>query len=148
MELADKPIELRKAEGAYRRLRERFEAAARLFVLAGCVELVGGDPMPLEETFAARRAFVSNRRERQEARRQRIASEQAQRTERTTTHIDVTERVEGRPTIAMADVGMTLEGGITKLIRPRKRADVADAADVGSETNRHNVDVSIGEGEL
>jgi hypothetical protein len=81
MELADKPIELRKAEGAYRRLRERFEAAARLFVLVGSVELIAGEPLPLEETFAARRAFVSHRRERQAERRQRTAAEQAERAE-------------------------------------------------------------------
>ncbi len=41
-QLADKPVELRKAEGAYRRTRQRFETAARLFVLAGHVELLVG----------------------------------------------------------------------------------------------------------
>ncbi len=52
---AEKPGELRKAEGAYRRTRQRFESAARLFVLAGHVELLAGD---LELVVAPSMAIV------------------------------------------------------------------------------------------
>ena len=105
-ELAQKPGELRKAETTYRRLRQRFEAAARLFVLAGYAELVAGEPMPLEETFTVRREFVRNRRQQQEARRPRAAGERTQRAERAMSHHDVSASVNDLPILAIADVGM------------------------------------------
>ena len=148
-ELMEKPGELRKAEGNYRRLRQRFEAAPRLFVLAGYAELVTGEPMPLEETFATRRDFVRTRRQQQEARRQRIAGEQAQRAKRGTLRPDVAERVGDIPILAIADVGMHPQAGMTKSTRPRKRADVAAGADAAEvETNGHNADVHLSEGEV
>jgi hypothetical protein len=146
-ELMEKPGELRKAETNYRRLRQRFEAAPRLFVLAGYAELVTGEPMPLEETFAARRDFVRTRRQQQEARRQRIAGEQAQRAKRGTLRPDVAERVGDIPILAIADVGMHPQAGMTKSTRPRKRADIAEGADAaGVEMNEHNADVHVSEG--
>lgn len=78
-QLMDKPIELRRAEQDYRRLRMRFEESPRLFVMAGYVELLDGAPMALEETFTLRRAFVAERRRKQHERRERIALEQAAR---------------------------------------------------------------------
>jgi hypothetical protein len=135
-ELAEKPGELRTAESNYRRIRQRFEAAARLFVLAGYAELVAGEPMSLEETYAARREFVRNRRQQQEARRQRIAGEQAQRTKRATPHHDMNESVEGIPILAIADGGMHPEAGTTRPGKPRKRVgehlvDQTDELDAG-----------------
>ena len=146
-DLAEKPGELRKAETTYRRIRQRFEAAPRLFVLAGYAELVTGEPMPLEETFAARRDFVRTRRQQQEARRQRIVGEQAQRAKPGTLRPGVAESVGDMPILAIADVGMHLQAGMTKSTRPRKRADVAEGADAAEvETNGHNTDVHLSEG--
>ena len=140
-QLADKPVEQRKAEGAYRRTRQRFEIAARLFVLAGHVELLAGEPLPLEETFAARREFVRNRRQQQEARRQRTADEQARRAERATHASDVSEHVDDLPLLVMADVGMHPEAGTTRPGRPRKRVDAAENAAIvtnGTEADEHS----------
>jgi hypothetical protein len=146
-ELMEKPGELRKAETNYRRLRQRFEAAPRLFVLAGYAELVTGEPMLLEETFASRREFVKNRRQQQEARRQRAASDQAQRAAGGRPRLDVAEGTEATPSLAIADVGIHPLAGTTKPARPRKRTDVAEVADAaGVETNEHNADVPVSEG--
>lgn len=78
-DLADKPGELRRAEATYLRVRQRFEAAPRLYVLAGGAELIAGEPATLEETFQARRDFVRSRRQQQEARRARTLAERAGR---------------------------------------------------------------------
>jgi len=78
-ELAGKPSELRRAEAAYLRMRQRFEVAPRLYVLAGGAELLAGEPMALEETYQARREFVRVRRQQQEARRTRTSNDQNQR---------------------------------------------------------------------
>jgi hypothetical protein len=147
VELAEKPGELRKAEDNYRRIRQRFEAAARLFVLAGYAELVAGEPMPLEQTFAARREFVRNRREQQEARRQRTAGDVARRAERAIPRPDVAEGVEAVASAAITDGGMYPEASMTKATRPRKRTDVAEVADAAEvETNGRDADVHVSEG--
>jgi hypothetical protein len=151
-ELAEKPGELRKAEDNYRRIRQRFEAAARLFVLVGYAELITGEPLPLQETFAARREFVRNRRQQQEARRQRVAGEQAQRAKRGTLHSDVAESVDGMPILATADVGMHPQAGLTKAARPRKRAmehpvEQSDEPEIGGvliDDNEREEPVEIG----
>jgi hypothetical protein len=79
--LASKPQELRVAEGDYRRMRRRFEEAARVYVLAGHVELVSGEPVHLEETYELRRAFVAERRRRQSERRERVGVDRQRRAE-------------------------------------------------------------------
>ena len=78
-ELAGNVGELRRAEAAYLRLRQRFEAAPRLYVLAGGAELLAGEPLALEETYQARREFVRIRRQQQDARRARTVAERASR---------------------------------------------------------------------
>jgi hypothetical protein len=78
-ELAGKAGDLRRAEAAYLRARQRFEAAPRLYVLTGGAELLAGEPMRLEETYQARREFVRLRRQQQDARRARILVERAGR---------------------------------------------------------------------
>ena len=138
-QLTDKLVELRKAESAYRRTRQRFETAARLFVLAGHVELLAGEPLPLEETYALRREFVRNRRQQQQARRQRTADEQAQRAARAMPRPVVVEPMDDLPIPAMADVGIHPLAGTTKAVRPRRRA--ADPVDgVAVEANDHAAD--------
>jgi hypothetical protein len=118
-------------------------------VLTGNAELVAGEPLPLEETFAARREFVKQRRQQQEARRQRAAGEQAQRAKRSRLGPDVDESIDDMPVLTIADVGMHPQAGMTKSTRPRKRADVAEGADAaGVETNGHNADVHVSEGEV
>jgi hypothetical protein len=143
-QLSDKLVEVRKAESAYRRTRQRFETAARLFVLAGHVELLAGEPLSLEETYALRREFVRNRRQQQEARRQRTADEQAQRAARAARPSDVAEHVNDMPILGIADVGIHPEAGMTRPGRPRKRVDAAESAAV--VTNGERVDEPIGEG--
>jgi hypothetical protein len=135
--LADKPVELRKAESAYRRTRQRIETAARLFVLAGHVELLAGELLPLEETYALRREFVRNRRAEQEARRQRAADEQAQRAACVTPRFVVVEPMDDLPIPTIADVSMHLLAKTTKAVRPRKRAaDVRDGVAVDATSRR------------
>jgi hypothetical protein len=79
--LAGKPQELRIAENDYRRMRRRFEEAARVYVLAGHIELVSGEPVHLEETYELRRAFVAERRRRQSERRERVGVDRQRRGE-------------------------------------------------------------------
>jgi hypothetical protein len=139
-DLAEKPGELRKAETTYRRIRQRFEAAPRLFVLAGYAELVAGELMQLEETFAARREFVRNRRQQQEARRQRTAGDQAQRAKHGTLPHHVVENVGDMPILTIADVGMHAEVGMTKPSRPRKRVEQPESTTIvtnGTEVDEH-----------
>jgi len=131
---------VRKAESAYRRTRQRFETAARLFVLAGHVELLAGEPLSLEETYALRREFVRNRRAQQEARRQRTADEQAQRAARATRRPVVVEPIDELSITTMADVGMHPLAGVTKVIRPRKRVGEPEGAEI--VTNAQGVDAN------
>jgi hypothetical protein len=142
-QVADKPVEVRKAESAYRRTRQRFETAARLFVLAGHVELLAGEPLSLEETYALRREFVRNRRAQQEARRQRTADEQAQRATRVTARPLVVEPMDDLSSPTMADVSLHPLAGTTKAVRPRRRAaDLADGIVVEANDNRVDADGS------
>ena len=78
-ELLGKPGELRRAETAYLRVRQRFEAAPRLYVLAGGADLLAGEVADIETTFQARRDFVRSRRQQQDARRARTLAERASR---------------------------------------------------------------------
>ena len=66
-QLADKPGELRRAEGAWRRQRQRFEAAPRLYALLGHVDLLEGEPLALSETYQLRREFVRTQRQQRAA---------------------------------------------------------------------------------
>ncbi len=50
-ELLGKPSELRRAETAYLRVRQRFEAAPRLYVLTGGAELLAGEVTDIESTY-------------------------------------------------------------------------------------------------
>jgi len=85
-ELVEKPVELRRAEEQHRRLRQRFEASPRLYVLVGGVVLIDGEALALDETYEARRAFVRERRQRQEARRAQVGAERVERAERRDAH--------------------------------------------------------------
>lgn len=82
--LAEKPVELRRAEEQHRRLRQRFEASPRLYVVVGGVTLIDGEGLALDDTYEARRAFVRERRQRQEARRAQVVADQARRAEHQT----------------------------------------------------------------
>jgi hypothetical protein len=144
-ELVEKPVELRKAEANYRRIRQRFEAAARLFVLAGYAELVAGEPLALEETYAQRREFVRNRREQQAARRRRVAGDQAQRAATATPRPDVTESISDVPILAIADLGMHPQAGLTKAGKPRKHIGEPESAAI--VTNGTGADEHCSEGE-
>jgi hypothetical protein len=93
--LAGKPQELRVAESDYRRMRRRFEEAARVYVLVGHVELVSGEPVPLEETYELRRAFVSERRRRQSERRERTGVDRQQRAEEKDQRLTLLEEEQG-----------------------------------------------------
>jgi hypothetical protein len=85
-ELAGKPRQLRDAEALYRRVRQRYEAAPRLYVLAGAVELLAGAPMTVDDSRAERRAFVQARRAHQAERRARRSAEQAGRAAKKAEH--------------------------------------------------------------
>ncbi len=78
-ELTGKAGELRRAEAAYLRVRQRFEAAPRLYVLTGGAELLAGEVTNIEATYQARREFVRNRRQQQDARRARTLAERTGR---------------------------------------------------------------------
>jgi hypothetical protein len=78
-ELAGQPGQLRSAENAYLRMRQRFETAPRLYVLAGQVELLDGEPIALADTFEQRREFVRAQRALRDERRRRVAADQARR---------------------------------------------------------------------
>jgi len=78
-ELAGKAGELRRAEAAYLRARQRFEVAPRLYVLTGGAELLAGEVTNIEATYQARRDFVRSRRQQQDARRARALAERAGR---------------------------------------------------------------------
>jgi hypothetical protein len=111
--LVEQPAELRRAEAQYRRIRQRYEAAPRLFVMASHVELLEGEPMPLAETYEARRTFVRNRRQQQ--------AERGQRASRLASQLDA-EGTNDVRILPINDVGMHADAGITKAARPRKRA--------------------------
>ena len=129
IELADKPGELRRAETVYLRVRQRFEAAPRLYVLTGGAELFAGEMMDIEATYQARREFVRSRRQQQDARRARTLAERAGRAA-----VTVELQAPGSSTdiplrAVVADVGMDSTAGATRLSRPRRRADETANAD-------------------
>jgi len=132
-QLADRPAELRRAEATYRRIRERYETAPRLFVLAGYAELLSGEPMTLEHTFDARREFVRSRRQQQATRRARTVADRAGRA---AMRPDVAESIADMPVIAMVtDVGMDLAAGASRTGKPRRRAGEAVVSDAVTTTN-------------
>jgi hypothetical protein len=118
--LAAQPVELRRAEAQYRRTRQRYEAAPRLYVTASYVELIEGEPLPLEATYEARRSFVRSRRQQQAERRTRTMAERGQRASRLASQLDA-EGTNDVRILPMADVGIHADAGITKAARPRKR---------------------------
>jgi len=120
IELADKPGELRRAEGAYLRLRQRFEAAPRLYVLAGHAEILAGEPMPLEETYAARREFVRDRRQRQAERRMRTTGYRQDRAAITGLP-DAAEKAFDVPMSAIGNDAVHSAAGTTTASKPRRR---------------------------
>ncbi len=121
--LAGKLGELRRAESGYLRQRQRFEAAPRLYVLAGHIELLEGEPMALADTFEARRDFVRNRRQQQAVRRTRTAADRADRAPSITVRPPAAESSAELPIIGMvADVGIDVAAGTTRPGKPRRRA--------------------------
>lgn len=113
-QLADKPGELWRAEAAWRRQRQRFEAAPRLYALLGHVELLEGEPLALGETYQLRHEFVRTQRQQRAARRQRVDADRARRT-------NGSEPLADMAVIAtVKDVGMDPAAGTTKAQRPRK----------------------------
>lgn len=123
--LQGQPGAVRRAEEAYRRTRQRLEASARLYVLAGSVGLVTGEPGTLEETYAQRRAFVHARRTRQEARRVQRTTEQAQRVARAAQRPGARDAEEEAPLSAddvrVGDGDGRADAGERKAPRPRRR---------------------------
>jgi hypothetical protein len=127
-ELADHPSELRRAEGAYVRLRQRFEAAPRRYVLVGHVELLDGAPIALADTFEQRREFVRAQRALRDERRRRVAADQARRAGIASQHAgegaNVTESVQ-----IMAETGDRAEVVVVgHPSRPRRRAEAPEPA--------------------
>lgn len=105
--LAGKPQELRAAEGDYRRMRRRFEEAARVYVLAGHVELISGEPVALDDTYELRRAFVAERRRRQDERRARAGADRQRRAEEKERRVCLPVPVDGW---SGSDIGVPAEG--------------------------------------
>jgi len=143
--LAGKPGELRRAESAYLRQRQRFEAAPRLYVLAGHVELLEGEPMALADTFEARREFVRNRRQQQATRRARTAADRAGRVAGATMSPNHTASIADMPVIAIGpEVPLDAAAGTTRLGKPRRRASevVPDAvmSTIGAGTSSNSTD--------
>jgi hypothetical protein len=129
--LAGQAAELRRAEAQYRRTRQRYEAAPRLFVMVGLVELLEGEPLPLAETYEARRAFVRGRRQQQAERRARAADDRERRRSAATSHTDAEVAIADMSILATVDVGTHPEAGATRPIRPRKRVVEAESVEGG-----------------
>lgn len=136
-ELAGKPVELRKAEENYRRLRQKFEAAPRLYVLAGNVDLLEGETIALADTYDLRREFIRQRRAQQQERRARKAADQAQRAQRATPRPDAKGHAgmtsnghDNEALVRTNDTGVEAqpEAGVMKAPRPRRRPLEVDAA--------------------
>jgi hypothetical protein len=119
-ELLGKPGELRRAETAYLRVRQRFEAAPRLYVLAGGADLLAGEVTDIETTFQARRDFVRSRRQQQDARRARTLAERASRAS-VTMEIHMADSHTSTPGPAVVpDVGIDSIAGTSRPGRPRR----------------------------
>jgi hypothetical protein len=143
---AGQPAELRRAEAQYRRIRQRYEAAPRLFVMTSHVELLEGEPMPLAETYESRRAFVRNRRQQQTERRGRVATERAQRVTSATSGPDTVETISDLQILALADVGTHPDAGITKVARPRKRTIETESIEGGEGSGDEQASALNGNG--
>ena len=130
-ELAEQPGELRRAEDAWRRTRQKFEAAPRLYVLLGHAELLDGEPLVLAETYALRREFVREQRAQRASRRGRVDADRARRASGGEHFTDMS--VIG----TLKDVGVEAAAGTTKPQRPRKPTGIADAIipEIGSTHN-------------
>lgn len=127
-ELTGKPGELRRAEAAYLHMRRRFEAAPRLYVLAGGAELLTGEPMALEETYQARREFVRIRRQQQEAGRTRALAERAGRAGITVEAPGVISTAEIPMLGVVPDTDIDTLANASRPVR-RRRPDEASIAD-------------------
>jgi len=127
-ELAGHPSELRRAEGAYVRLRQRFEAAPRRYVLVGHVELIDGAPIALADTFEQRREFVRAQRALRDERRRRVAADQARRASNASQHAGEDANVAESVQI-MAETGDRAEVvAVSHPSRPRRRTEAPDPA--------------------
>jgi len=124
-ELAGKTGELRRAEAIYRQTRQRFEAAPRLYVLLGHIELLEGEPIALEETYQLRREFVRVQRAQRDERRRRVAADRVRRMGGAEMRSNVQDRDADLPLIAIDAVPDAAFGG-TKPSRPLRRAEAID----------------------
>jgi hypothetical protein len=144
-ELLGKPGELRRAETAYLRVRQRFEVAPRLYVLTGGADLLTGEVTDIEATFQARRDFVRSRRQQQDARRARTLAERAG-------HAGVTVELPARdsstdiPILAVVPaVDRDATAGTSKPGRARRRVDevaIADATPIAITDGEDHIDTA------
>jgi hypothetical protein len=122
-ELAGHPSELRRAEGAYVRLRQRFEAAPRRYVLVGHVELIDGAPIALADTFEQRREFVRTQRALRDERRRRVDADRARRVQARIGSAEGDNHQTKMPEdIDITTGGMGSASDTIKMVRPRKLA--------------------------
>jgi hypothetical protein len=144
-ELAGKPGELRRAETAYLRVRQRFEAAPRLYVLTGCAELLAGEVTGIEATYQARRDFVRSRRQQQDARRTRTLAERAGRAGVTVElpAPDSSTDMPVRAVVPAVDIDGT--ASTSRPGRPRRRVDevaIADATPIAITDGEDHIDTA------
>jgi len=128
LELIGKPGELRRAEAIYRQTRQRFEAAPRLYVLLGNVEMLEGEPIALEETYQLRREFVRAQRAQRDERRRRVTADRVRRMDGAEMRLNVQDCDADLPLIAI-DAVPDAASGATKPSRPRRRAEAIDLAE-------------------
>lgn len=110
------------------RLRQRFEAAPRRYVLVGHVELLDGAPIALADTFEQQRKFVRTQRALRDERRRRVAADQARRAGSASPHAgegaNVAESVQ-----VIVETGDGVEAAaIGRSSRPRRRAEAPEPA--------------------
>jgi hypothetical protein len=110
-------------------MRQCFEAAPRLYVLLGHVELLEGEPLALAETYQLRREFVRAQRAQRDERRQRVAADRARRTSGAEVRLNVLDRTADLPLNAAIDQVPDAAFGATKPSRPRRRAEAIDVAE-------------------
>jgi hypothetical protein len=144
-QLVGKPGELRRAEAAYLRVRQRFEAAPRLYVLTGCAELLAGEVTGIEATYQARRDFVRSRRQQQDARRARTLAERAGRAG-VTVELPVPDSSTDMPVRAVVPaVDIDGAAGTSRPGRPRRRVDevaIADATPIAITDGEDHIDTA------
>lgn len=142
-ELAGHLSELRRAEGAYVRLRQRFEAAPRRYVLVGHVELIDGAPIALADTFEQRREFVRTQRALRDERRRRVAADQARRVGASTGRGESDDRHTEMPVDGETrNMGIESDTGGIKTMRSRK--PVRTTSEINPD---RGVDIGAGESE-